>query len=213
MSEAIVLDGITINSQDVKFSSAGLLDDYSPSGYESPFVQLIVAASNSSTHDKALADYVCDGVDDAYEINLAIDRVKTRLGTVVLCDGDYYIDRFTDFTVAGHTEKAAIKVIKPVYTVSGVSLVGCARREPKAIIHVLEQAFTGLSANDQPSVISGGSPLTDYVGEIGFDVKNIKITFPNTHKLIAINYQHSYWGMTHAVIIEADKADGLVGQG
>jgi hypothetical protein len=48
-----------------------------------------VAASDSPL--KARADHVCDGIDDAVEINAAIEKIKITGGTVRLMGGHYYL--------------------------------------------------------------------------------------------------------------------------
>ena len=57
---------------------------------------VIVAANNSSVADKAIANYVCDGINDEVELQQAIDTFATTGGQIILCNGDYYIDSFTD---------------------------------------------------------------------------------------------------------------------
>lgn len=198
---AITLDGLSIDGQDVNFPSRSILSDYSSASLSLPYAQKIVAASNSSQNDKAIADYICDGVNDEVEINSAIDAVKSRIGTVILCDGDYYIDAFSNYTFGGRTEKAAIRVVKSGMS-DGVTITGCAStRQPKAIIHVNERAFSGLSSSDQPSVITGGASATGYIGRIGFNLRCIQIFVPNTHKVIVVNYQHCYWGMVDSCLL------------
>lgn len=54
---------------------------------------IVIAASNTSSHDKRLADYVCKGKNDERTINKAIESLKYG-GTIQLLDGDYYIDAF-----------------------------------------------------------------------------------------------------------------------
>ena len=155
----------------------------------------VVCAANSSEWDKLRADYICTGSHDETVINEAINRVKKQIGTVELCDGDYYIDGFSDYLLAGKTEKVAICVKKDAIGV-GVTLTGKSTGKPQnAVLHINESAFDGL--NDEiPSVISGGSSETGYIGGCGFNVRHLKIELPNTkHKCIAVNYQHSYWGI------------------
>lgn len=155
----------------------------------------VVCAANSSEWDKLRADYICTGLHDEIVINEAINRVKKQIGTVELCDGDYYIDGFSDYLLAGKTEKVAICVKKDAIGV-GVTLTGKSTGKPQnAVLHVNESAFDGLN-DEAPSVISGGSSETGYVGGCGFNVRHLKIELPNTkHKCIAVNYQHSYWGI------------------
>ena len=50
---------------------------------------IIVAASDSSAASKAGADYTCDGIDDQYEIQAAIDALPARGGTVQLTEGTF----------------------------------------------------------------------------------------------------------------------------
>jgi len=51
----------------------------------------VVAASDSMVQDKAMADYVCDGVNDHVEIQAALDALPATGGEVKLLDGAYYI--------------------------------------------------------------------------------------------------------------------------
>lgn len=155
----------------------------------------VVCAANSSEWDKLRADYICTGSHDETVINEAINRVKKQIGTVELCDGDYYIDGFSNYLLAGKTEKVAICVKKDAIGV-GVTLTGKSTGKPQnAVLHINESAFDGLN-DETPSVISGGSSETGYVGGCGFNVRHLKIELPNTkHKCIAVNYQHSYWGI------------------
>ena len=57
--------------------------------------KLLVAAANSPAYEKAKADYVCDGVNDESEINMAISRLVYG-GTIRLADGEYHIDSFKE---------------------------------------------------------------------------------------------------------------------
>ncbi len=52
------------------------------------YATFVVAASNSTDHGKAAADYVCDGAGDQVEINAAFVAVGSA--GVVLLEGDYY---------------------------------------------------------------------------------------------------------------------------
>ena len=58
-----------------------------------PGATITVAASNSRATGKALADYVCHGVNDASEIQTAIEAVEALGGGKVLClEGSYNIN-------------------------------------------------------------------------------------------------------------------------
>lgn len=171
---------------------------------ESVLPQVIVAASNSADAFKEIADFVCDGVNDEVEINAAIVAVKDRVGTVLLCDGDYYIDAFSDYTFAGNTEKAAIVVQKGSQSCA-VTIKGCSTSKPqKSTIHVRETAFEDLGSSVIPSVFSGGSANAGYIGGIGFNLEHLIIELPNAnHKCICVNYQHCYNGVVKVCSIRA----------
>ncbi len=53
-----------------------------------PAAPAVVAASDASPAAKALADYVCDGLDDQVEIQAALDALSSG-GTVVLSEGAF----------------------------------------------------------------------------------------------------------------------------
>lgn len=185
-----------------------------------PSNTVIVSASNSSIEDKIKSHFVCDGINDEVEINLAIDMVKRKTGKVILCDGDYYIDKFNTYRIDNKEQKVAICTYTETDLDGGVSIEGCSCGKPqRAIIHVKESAFNALSSTDEPSVFSGGTIGSGYHGGFGFNIKHIKIELPNTqHKCVAINYQHLYWGVIDSCTITAKGCgqdvvpiEGLVG--
>ena len=185
-----------------------------------PSNTVIVSASNSSIEDKIKSHFVCDGINDEVEINLAIDMVKRKTGKVILCDGDYYIDKFNTYRIDNKEQKVAICTYTETDLDGGVSIEGCSCGKPqRAIIHVKESAFNALSSTDEPSVFSGGTIGSGYHGGFGFNIKHIKIELPNTqHKCVAINYQHLYWGVIDSCTITAKgygqdvvPIEGLVG--
>ena len=166
---------------------------------------LYIAASNSSNDNKYNADFVCDGMNDEEEINKAINLVKPLTGMVVLYDGDYYIDSFSDYYVSGKVEKAAI-FVKREGSAGGVSICGCSTGKPQnAVIHVNESAFDGISDDTIPCVISGGADSLGYVGGWGFNIRHVAIKLPSkNHKCIAINYQHCYWGIVDSCTLTVE---------
>ena len=58
-----------------------------------PPTEVLVAAYNARSFEKAKADFVCNGTNDERVINAAIARLVYG-GTVRLADGDYNIDAF-----------------------------------------------------------------------------------------------------------------------
>ncbi len=55
---------------------------------------LVVAANDASTASKVQADYVCDGVEDDVQIQLALDALPSGGGTVQLLEGTYETSGF-----------------------------------------------------------------------------------------------------------------------
>ena len=77
-----------------------------------PEPDVIVAANDSSSADKARADYVCDGTADEVEVQDAVDDLGTSGGWVALCAGTYnFADEVLidedDIKVAGEGTQAA----------------------------------------------------------------------------------------------------------
>lgn len=56
---------------------------------------IVIAASDSTEKAKASADYVCDGINDEEEINLALQQIETVSGKVYLRNGTYNINHLT----------------------------------------------------------------------------------------------------------------------
>ena len=157
---------------------------------------VIVSAKNSSIEDKMLSDFVCDGVNDEVQIKQAIDIVKFKNGSVILCDGDYFIDKFDDYTINGMSEKVAICLHNDTKKSGGVSIEGASKGKPcRTIIHVNERAFNDVGEK-VPSIFGGGNIGTGYHGGFGFNLSNVSIEIPNSNNpCIAVNYQHLYWGI------------------
>ena len=158
---------------------------------------IIVSAKNSSIEDKMQSDFICDGANDEIQINKAIDIVKYINGRVILCDGDYYIDKFNDYIINGTNEKVAICVYNDRQkSYGGVSIEGSSKGKPcRTILHINEKAFDDIEGV-VPSVIGGGNKGTGYHGGFGFNLSNISIEFPDANNpCIAVNYQHLYWGI------------------
>lgn len=57
---------------------------------------VIIAANDSSNADKAMANYVCDGINDEVELQNAINAFGENSGVIQLCNGTYNIDAFTN---------------------------------------------------------------------------------------------------------------------
>lgn len=56
--------------------------------------QIIIAANDSTEHDKEIADYVCCGINDENVLQAAINYFGDNSGIIQLCNGTYNIDKF-----------------------------------------------------------------------------------------------------------------------
>lgn len=74
---------------------------------------IVVAASDATAREKAGADYICDGVDDSYEIMTAIEAGEK---SIYLTSGTYYLDRsirngtYDGIKISGCGDGSIIKV-------------------------------------------------------------------------------------------------------
>lgn len=136
---------------------------------------VIVAANNSSVADKAIANYVCDGINDEVELQQAIDTFATTGGQIILCNGDYYIDSFTD---KGSTYgKYGLYIPNPdvnhdliIKGISHPNRVGTYKIGAGATINVTSAAYASIGNNDKVTVIGAIGPIT---------YPNLNITFEN----------------------------------
>lgn len=175
-----------------------------------PFVDkkesIIVAPSDGSFDDKLIADLVCDGTNDGEEINKAIYLAQcTGANEVLLCDGNYYIDSYTEYNIYGVLRKVAI-CVHHARSLEGITIRGVHEGKPQnAIINVQSSIFESLGSDDILSIFSGGAVGTGYQGGHGFNVKNLWIKLPDSqHKVIAINYQWCYWGIIENCFIQCN---------
>lgn len=117
---------------------------------------IFVAASDSSDIDKKFADYVCDGINDEYEINKAIEDIG-ECGTVFLFSGNFHIDSFGEHK---GFEKSAI-VVKDIGTYRSVLIKGIRHYYNGTNIVVSQKAFDAISQDEQPCVFNCLSPINN----------------------------------------------------
>ena len=190
-------NGFTIWANDEKTDNPYIVDVCVQNNLKDDVNKVVrVSAYNSSSYDKAKSDYICDGVNDENEINQAIKDVIKNCGTVILCDGDYNIHKFNEYTIAGKKEKIAI-CVETSSEAKGVTIRGESENKVNSVnIHLSNNAWSGIAEDEIPSIFGGGSKETGYVGGVGFDVKHISIIVDSReHPCIAINMQHAYWGI------------------
>lgn len=159
---------------------------------------IVVAASNSIDSDKAIADYVCDGINDEEEINTALNEIANRSGKVLLCNGDYYIDALTE---SGNADIGKMGIVIPQTSVKhSVALEGInvPTRNPSAndsgiivgataTIHLTSSAYESLGNDKKCSLIGvkpyNASTLRKYP-YMNFGLKNIAVNIPDNQKSI-----------------------------
>lgn len=134
---------------------------------------IYIAASDSSTHDKAMATFICDGINDEEEFNKACAMASGNF-TIHLAQGNYYVDSFFD---AG--DGTPLYVFKPPYSNGQLNLnIVCDNNKNiktsggtiladdiaiGAIIRISESCFNTLSDDKKYSIIrcssnGGGRP-------------------------------------------------------
>ena len=125
--------------------------------------QLIrIAAANSRQEDKAIADFVCTGINDERLIGQQVETL-TRGGTIQLLDGDYYFDRFSgeDNTALlfGYNEGRArvVNIIGDTENKGYNTHFG-------AVIHVTKAALDSLPAGETGRVFGGTKKRPDAPG-------------------------------------------------
>ena len=111
--------------------------------------RIVVAASDTAVKFKENADYVCTGSHDETTIQLALDQAaELEFATVILLDGHYQIDGFSETDGAGH--RAAF-VIRPES--SQINLRGMTG-EKSPTIQVTRTALDSIRDNEEVSVIT-----------------------------------------------------------
>lgn len=149
----------------------------------------LVAASNSSEHDKAVADYICSGVKDQEAINAAIKSL-TYGGTIQLLSGDYIID---DFSRSDGVYPCAIEMMDNgnarFVTIQGIKPTYPSMSKPTRLL-VDDACYAGLDNNNQVAVISQGpsSRQNAYWFNNAMYFKDFSIELPDcTKPVICIN--------------------------
>jgi len=122
-----------------------------------PPTQLTVAASDSSSGDKDVADYVCDGTEDDAEIKSAFGKIADG-GVIRLFDGTYYIRNMINFVLMPDS------VQRKSWTLSGTSQSGTVMTHesgysPSALFYLVWGVGSSLEPWDSPYRI-GFSQLT-----------------------------------------------------
>ena len=184
---------------------------------------VIIAAKNSSQHDKEIADYVCDGINDENEMQSAVDSL-TSGGVVKLCNGDYYIN---DFNVKnesnGYYVAVAMKdttaqreiffdgVSAPIRENTGSSVDGSAKIVSGAIIHIPLSTLQKCNNSYRNSVFGVDASSRDFMKN-QMRICNVGIEFAdNQHSIIGIDGKYlSMMQVENVLIAAVDNASAGV---
>ncbi|MEE8735344.1 hypothetical protein [Bifidobacterium subtile] len=197
----------------------------------SPLIR-VLAASDSSTADKAMASVVCDGSHDEAEIQAAIDQMGSRSGTVWLCQGTYNLDAFTGTTCkaalrAAETSQHTVRIMGPgcptrVRGYDGYKLTGTAilNITPAAVDQLgttdLAFGFTGIPADQDPDSwvepYPGRELIMDGIGwNIPDNLHNITVMDSNAFTMQRITRVHVGNMESHDTMATTGSAQRCIG--
>jgi hypothetical protein len=149
---------------------------------------VIVAAYDSNASDKAIADYICDGINDEVELQQAINEFATTSGQIILCNGNYNIDSWTD---KGDYGKFALFVPNPnvnhdliIKGISHPNRVGTYKIGGGPTINVSSTAYTAIGSNDTVTVLGAIGPIT--YPNLNVTIENIGFNTTGTSKKMTI---------------------------
>lgn len=151
--------------------------------------RVVIAASNSTPNDKALADFVCNGQNDELVIQGAIDYIVGAANTkkpvvVTLLSGDYYIDSFPSTNAEGRHVAIQLPSFSNQDTIGSgtfkLLIEGDIYNSENSIIHVTDSCYNSLSSEDNYSVISARAQA----GYNHYALHDLAIYIPDAKKKI-----------------------------
>ena len=150
---------------------------------------VVVAANNSSNEDKEIADYVCDGVNDEVEIQAALNNFISKSGTVILCDGQYYIDSLYDSGTslgkfALYVSKQSVNHDVTIKGVSHPNRVGTYNIGVGATINLTATAYDSLSEDEHLTVL--GALEQKQYPNMNITIERLGFNIPGVNKDITV---------------------------
>ena len=146
--------------------------------------QIIIAANNSTEHDKEIADYVCCGVNDENVLQAAINYFGDNSGIIQLCNGMYNIDKFKridGYDYGLYIEKKLREIIirgcNHNHKANGDSFAGA---DKCPVIRVGNAAWNGLDSTKESYVIGSNREWEFPYKVLG--VEDLTIAIPNNTK-------------------------------
>lgn len=166
------------------------------SGDFEPPTEILVAAANARSFEKAKADFVCAGTNDERIINAALARLVYG-GTLRLADGNYSIDGFEqegDSAICLGYNEGLTRVI----TIRGTTESKIYGEARGAILHVTKRAMDAMETNRTYRVFYGAGRIPEGPGDTysythvnNVNFINLIIRFHDASKpLIGIDGRH-----------------------
>lgn len=159
---------------------------------------VIIAASNSSSADKQIADYVCDGVNDEVELQQAIDAFGENSGVIQLCNGTYNIDAFTNHDgyyyglyFAHYKHEIILRGVSHNHKTNNTSF---GATDKAAVINVTSTAYNALSSTAESYVIGSNRTWEFPYKVVGLE--DLTIAIPNNTKPV-IGIDGAYMACMH----------------
>jgi len=137
---------------------------------------LVVAAANASAASKAVADYVCDGVDDQVELNAARAALQALGGgKLVLTEGTFtfsdVLKLCSNLLIEGQGQATLLKVSVPQYFNWGMITVSNSVEPNPKNITIRDLAFDGSRPALPPN--SNGASAINFSGVDGGLLENL----------------------------------------
>lgn len=154
--------------------------------YNKPLSTIIVAASDSTSYDKARADIVCTGTDDNKNIETAISMIGGTKGTVYLCRGTYYVTSFTedtDGTFVGIRIPGKDSSLKMV-NIEGYHWGGASYQDVRIVVD--QTTYDSLDSSKNYSVIRHAYVSTGYNLNYRLALRHIGFTIYSNQKKITV---------------------------
>lgn len=144
---------------------------------------IYIAAADSSETDKAIAKFLCAGVNDQDVLQAAVDSVATEIcgeirgRRIILLPGNYYI---SDFPRQNANGRAAVLVplVTNRFRHITIQISGAPHTESSAI-HVTREAYEGVAKDESCSIFACG----DY-NQNHYVFQDFYVTVPDDQKNI-----------------------------
>ena len=152
----------------------------------SEFRVVRVASSTATNKEKTAADYVCDGVNDELEIQLAINEVATVGGTVKLSSGVFNIDAFPNSDEGGYSA-LVVPANYSYVRIEGIGIPQYWYNTTGTKLLLSSNAYNNVPSNApeyQYTIIRGTYVSQTIQSHLNLELKDFSIQLPNNQKPI-----------------------------